>query len=750
MALRINHNVTALDAWRNLTQTTGYMSKSMEKLSSGYRINRAADDPAGLVISEQFRAQIAGLNRAVQNSEGSINMIQTAEGALSEINNLLVSMRELAIHAANEGFNDENQLLADQAEITNAIRTINRIAANTQFGTKKLLDGSADNVAAFTTGNSSMLNLKESNLTTGTHSITAVKTSDPSASFNVSTLGISNPTSPSNLTDGVHNVDIVQASAGAEKAGTAIEIKDAWNNGLQLDTSAAAANISGTFAAATNTNGATATVVFEFDYQETIDGPIGVQYLTFNVTAATTNMSAAMVADAFQSGLTTAISSNVDLAGKVTVATTASGGLSISSSSTGAQYSTKAVGMTTTGNITFAWGSGGSQTVIGDSGRGTSLNNSLRVNAYLATLSGNYTSFSNEALTLAATTINTSTQLLSVVNTALSTTFGTFHDGSGAAAQARMVAEVVDSGGQTSLKIYTMDEGSKFYLGFSDSSTANGRSGLALGISSDSVNNTGLDALVSLDGYINSVDEIRYYETTSYLKTATLYDSADASNRGGVTVRIDNAKTTGGINIGNILMTNNASTFSVRLDGGPARSITAGEWTTIFDNTGDQSIKIQYDLRSLGGTEQLNVTDQSLVFQIGANVGQTAKIGVQNMNASRLGQSLAGNQFSSLADIEVISALKAQDAQAVIDEAIDEVTNVRGTLGSFQRNTLESNLANLRIAAQNLTAAESTIRDTDMAREMSSFVRYQILLQAGTAMLAQANQVPQVVLSLFR
>ncbi len=128
MALRINHNITALNAQRNLALTTRSIGNVMEKLSSGFRINRASDDPAGLVISEQFRAPIADLNRAISNSEGSIAMIQTAEGSLNEINSLLVSMSELAIHAANEGFNDTNQLAADQAEIENAIQTIDRIA----------------------------------------------------------------------------------------------------------------------------------------------------------------------------------------------------------------------------------------------------------------------------------------------------------------------------------------------------------------------------------------------------------------------------------------------------------------------------------------------------------------------------------------------------------------------------------------------------------------------------------------------
>ncbi|MEE8577672.1 MAG: flagellin, partial [candidate division Zixibacteria bacterium] len=119
------------------------------------------------------------------------------------------------------------------------------------------------------------------------------------------------------------------------------------------------------------------------------------------------------------------------------------------------------------------------------------------------------------------------------------------------------------------------------------------------------------------------------------------------------------------------------------------------------------------------------------------------------MSASSLGNGLSENMFRSLAEIDVTTVQGAQDAQSVIDAAILEVSTTRGTLGSFQKNTLESNLRNLRIAAQNLTASESQIRDTDMASEMSEFTKFQILVQAGTAMLAQANQVPQVVLSLF-
>ena len=142
MSLSINNNITALNAWRNLKTTDSRMSKTMEKLSSGLRINRAADDPAGLVISEKMRAQLVGLDAAVKNSEKAINMIQTAEAALDQVQKLLDKMRQLALDSANSGVNDSAMLQANQDELDEAIASVTRIAKYTQFGTKKLLNGS--------------------------------------------------------------------------------------------------------------------------------------------------------------------------------------------------------------------------------------------------------------------------------------------------------------------------------------------------------------------------------------------------------------------------------------------------------------------------------------------------------------------------------------------------------------------------------------------------------------------------------
>lgn len=255
----------------------------------------------------------------------------------------------------------------------------------------------------------------------------------------------------------------------------------------------------------------------------------------------------------------------------------------------------------------------------------------------------------------------------------------------------------------------------------------------------------GTDALVSFDGYTTSISAVKYAATIDL----TLGNKAvGTAGRGTIDLTLNTAAN--GINVGSLLLDVKAATFDVRLDGGPATSVTAGKDTLVYNADRSEYLKVNYDLTSSGGTEQISNTDQSLVFQIGANVGQTAQIALQGMSSSLLGKNVVGNMFSSLSQINVTTVQGAQDAQSIIDAAINEVSTSRGTLGSFQKNTLESNLSNLRIASQNLTAAESTIRDTDMAQQMSEFVKQQILLQAGTSMLAQGNQVPQVVLSLFQ
>ncbi len=153
MGVRINHNIAALNAWWNLTKTDSSIRKSLEKLSSGYRINRAGDDPAGLVISEKLRANITGLDQAIKNSEDAVSMVQTAEGALTEMHTLLNSIRSLALHSANEGANDSATIAADQAQVDSSVDSIDRIANTTKYAGKYLLNGASGNTATVNNSN---------------------------------------------------------------------------------------------------------------------------------------------------------------------------------------------------------------------------------------------------------------------------------------------------------------------------------------------------------------------------------------------------------------------------------------------------------------------------------------------------------------------------------------------------------------------------------------------------------------------
>ena len=141
----INHNIAALNTHRQLTSATGAQQKSMEKLSSGLRINRAGDDAAGLAISEKMRGQIRGLEMGTKNAQDGISLIQTAEGALNETHSILQRMRELAVQSSNDTNTDTDRKEL-QKEMDQLIGEVDRIGNTTEFNTKKLIDGSKNGV----------------------------------------------------------------------------------------------------------------------------------------------------------------------------------------------------------------------------------------------------------------------------------------------------------------------------------------------------------------------------------------------------------------------------------------------------------------------------------------------------------------------------------------------------------------------------------------------------------------------------
>jgi flagellin len=571
MSLRINHNTGALNAWRHLTNNDFMMNKSLERLSSGLRINSAADDPAGLSISEKLRAQVGSLNQAVSNSEQAITMINTAEAAMNEIHNLLTTMRALAIHAANEGVNDEGALTADQAQIRSSLDTITRIASTTQFGTKYLLDGSTDNRVSILGGSTIGLDgASRSTLASGTHTLTVSNVTAAAGSFVDETLasnaGIDNtvdPT-PTDLTAGAHYVTIRSATAAFIESDQTLGEAVIESGGIM-----------------TITNGATTA---------------GISFASDTVNTAQN------IADAINAGTTFFVAS-VNLDGSLRIETADVGG-------------TQEISISVDGT------------------------NLTRADLGMSTLSGS--------------------------------------DGTTATIQ-------LDNGATTEL-----------------------------------TNTPG--TLTLTDGVGGSLD----IDTTGTAQA----DFKDAT----------------------IEVTVSAATFDVQLDNGQAVTMTAGVAGVVRSGllSGGQ-LQVIFGQDVTVGSGSIAVKDDALVFQVGANYGQSVKIGVNDMASDKLGAGVANrSNFGSLNEIDVTSAQGAADALLIIDAAIDAVSEQRSELGAFQKNTLESNLNNLRVAAENLGSAESTFRDADLALEMADFTKRQILSQTGIAMMAQANQLPQSVLRLLQ
>lgn len=499
MGLRINHNVAAINSWRNLKATDEAMSKTLEKLSSGYKINRAADGPANLVISEQMRAQVASMEQAAANSEMAISMVQTAEASLNEVNNMLVSMRQLALHAANEGANDDKMLAADQAEIDNALRTMDGIAIQAQFGSRNLLDGS--------------------------NGISGVAVGEGVQFVQADVVTQSSPA------DG-YALDVAETATKARLEGSRTLTPDEINAG-------------------------------------------GIQ-ITLN-----------------------------------------EGGRSMT-------YFTK-VGETL-------------DTILRNM-RGMVEQNGLMIDV-------------------------------------------------GLTEEGRLFAEHQEYGSEPSF----------------------GAIASVAGILTDE-ENVLLEAIQGNDVQGTIGGELAHGEG-QYL-TAAKGTRAD-----GLVIKYE-----GGL-----------KTVPQVDENGQPRLDESGNPLPPKD--------------SMEGA--VYVANNALNFQIGPNQNQTASINLPNINTNVMSQRVANESgFRALADIDVTTYQGAQDAIKMIDQAIYEISSSRGNLGAFQKNTLETNLNNLRYATENLVAAESVIRDTDMASEMSEFTKQQILLASGTAMLGQANQTPKAVLSLL-
>jgi flagellin len=572
MALRINHNVAALNALRNLNKTDDELSRSLEVLSSGQKINRAADGPASLVISEQMRGQIGSVRQAIQNSEASISMVQTAEAALNEVASLLVSMRQLAIHAANEGANDDKMLAADQFEIENALETVDRIARTSQFGTRTLLDGS--------------------------NGANGVAVGDGLAFVSASPLTKSSPAEG-------YPVDITRPATRAEKVGTRpITLEDLRPTdlnrlvkGFKIMISEGGKNIA-------------------FDLDSNEDG----------------NVIRKLLAEMDRSP---------------------------------EQFNRELVEL----NI---------RQTIAENLQRKADSNSMDINVFLTRAEG--------------------------------------ADGQVLAVRHRQFGS-----------------SPTFFVG-----------GTVPGILAVEPNRfeeaiPGRDVEGTLDGKIGvgSGELLMGAESTAVEGLSVQYDAVRL-----VKQRFPKFVADGPEIIPNpeIALVNESTPPQ---EGARLLSKEEDGEHVIFTWEAPAEVSREPD-------GYVHITQNSLAFQVGPTRGQQVKISLIDAKTDRLSRGLANaSGFQSLKEIDVTTSKGAEDSMLLIDHAITRISELRADLGAFQKNTLQSNANSLRIAEENLVSAESSLRDADMAAEVSQFTRNQVMLASGMAMLAQANQTPQTVLQLL-
>jgi len=680
----INHNIAALNTYRQLSSNQTISQKSLEKLSSGLRINRAGDDAAGLAISEKMRAQIRGLDQASRNAQDGISMIQTAEGALNEVHAILQRMRELAIQAANDTNVDVDRDEI-QKEINQLTSEINRIGNTTEFNTQKLLNGGG------------------------------VETKLP---VNTLVAGAGKGKIAGVEADGAFNISVLNNStAGAAKS---------WSYELSGDFSAASGN-SATF----QFQGATVTVTFGDDGTATSITNVtnNSATLIFAQNGAVANLATAL-ANAFTS-IKTAGGENSIL--KDFTFGSSGAAFTIDANTVGSQYNLAQV----TSNV-------GSTGLAVGSDAGTAGVDEVR---------GTYAFTIDKAFEAVGTTITIGGETFTAV--ASGATGNQFNVGTDAQEQALNLAKAINSNATLSARFDALVNGNTITL-VEKAGKATGSditSGtLANNTAIQGIYSFNIDDLVAVGGKyeidgvsIEVTDDITHSGLAN--GTAVLYDPTKNGQAAKLKAAIEanselNSKYTVDVSNTTITLTQKTGNESAEALKASTNTNAKGHFVASFQvgaNSG-QSMSIELnDMRSLA----LGVSGD----KVGAKV--TAKNGVKASYVAIANVSNGTDNKSVEYALDVSSYEKAQAAISVINDAIEAVSAERSRLGAYQ-NRLEHTINNLGTSSENLTAAESRIRDVDMAKEMMEFTKMSILSQAAQAMLAQANQMPQGVLQLLR
>jgi flagellin len=761
--MRINHNIPALNAYRNLNAATGANSKAMEKLSSGLRINRAADDAAGLAISETMRGQLKGLNQATRNSQDAISLIQTAEGALTETHSILDRMRELANQASNDTYtaNDRQEM---QKEINQLKDEIDRIGNTTTFNNKNLLDGSASAIVSADNANTQVF-ARGAITNSGAFKLTIEATAGKAQIQKTNVFKISEGDVTSNLT--------VAAATGISQ----LEAGGLQHDDYTVTTDAAQA------AGGTGTGDAAVTAV-QF-YRQNAGAALNIFGADAGADLAVADVDGAKNLS-FMAEITgingNSITYKIEWSSMANDGTTNSGttNWTLNDVTAGQTLTLDSVGITLGGGTAAGLTVGDKQTFAlkadGDAAAHDAVTISGTATGTLANIVVAEGALDNKTSDFKVFSLDTTTGK-SYAGT-ISTTIGGMGDGA-----ATFTSE--DGAGKTAAldtKLSSIDK-------FTD---ANGKFLLDQPQTLTLIQGDGKQTSVQLyasDTIQNVVDKLNQAIGEGLGQKDVLSNSADAdkfvsfvtnpdssgveSAESTIVIRSANAGADGKINIvGDEALISalglsdvqgaTESKFSVTVTDATNPSNMIAQNVSIQGNTlvgvVDKNVDVkfasnadidttynattkEFTMANKAGsyTTTINLVGNAQTFQIGANEAQNMTAAIGDMRSAALG----------VDNILVTDRDSASKAITIIDKAINQVSAQRSSLGAIQ-NRLEHTINNLGVATENMTASESRIRDVDMASEMMEFTKMNILTQASQAMLAQANQKPQAVLQLLQ
>jgi flagellin len=685
---RINTNVNSLIAQSRLDRTNNQLQTAMTRLSTGLRINSGKDDPAGLIASEALRSDITAINKALSNTQRANQIIATADSSLGQVASLLNDVRGLVTEAANSGALSDEEIAANQLQIDSSLEAINRIAQTTTFQGKRLLDGSLD----FVSNASSISTLRDTRIDQANLGSTGSVKVDVDIS--------------AAATRGEITTDSASVSAAAQATATLKFAPEASLTGFN--------------------DAATSVLVRAKDNKEKYDG-VTVQFsagstavgaetavydedaktITVNINNAAATTAANVVAaintlDEFEGVVVAAGAIDGSLAGDLAITdTTDTDEIVITAQTSGANFNGVGVRLvkdsgTAAGTPTAAYDAENKEIVITVNDTGTT------------TLANITTAVNNLAAFNATSNANGNGSILGTSTADTEATANTNNTGGGT-----LLADLVlEIGGREGTEVFNFKAGASVNQ-ISD----------AIKLLSDS---TGVTA-------VQSGQTVTFRSTTYGSKGLVTANVVSEGLAGKFKENLSATRALGTditATINGVTATADGNKFSI--------------------NTSALDITLTVDDGSSAGFE-FTISGGGALFQLGGDVvsNQQARIGINSISTARLG-GVSGKLYELASGGSKTLKNDATGASRVVDEVIEKVASLRGRLGAFQRTTLESNTVALTDTVANLTAAESSIRDADFARESSALTRAQILVQSGTSVLGIANQNPQNVLSLLR